>query len=153
MASLQTLIVLEQSQVSPPPATVGTRVLPLTFFDFQWLPFPPVHTLFFYELEIPKTQFIETIVPHLKKSLSIALRHFFSYAGNLILFRTPTKKPEIRYVEGDSVVVTSAECNLDFIDLTRNHPRSSNKFYPLIPLLKCTTKVSDFITILLGVKV
>ncbi|KAI7742016.1 hypothetical protein M8C21_029276, partial [Ambrosia artemisiifolia] len=47
----------------------------------------------------------------------------------------------------DSVAVTFAECNLDFNYLTGNHPRECDKFYHLIPLLGCTTKVSDYITI------
>ncbi|KAI7742013.1 hypothetical protein M8C21_029273, partial [Ambrosia artemisiifolia] len=56
--------------------------------------------------------------------------------------------PEIRYVEGDSVAVTFAECNnLDFNYLIGNHPRECDKFYHLIPLLGRTTKVSDYITI------
>ncbi|KAI3780763.1 hypothetical protein L2E82_10753 [Cichorium intybus] len=147
MGSLPILTVLEESQVSPPPATVGDRSLPLTFFDFLWLTLPPVNTLFFYELPITKTQFTETIVPKLKNSLSITLQHFFPFAGNLIIFPTPDKKPEIRHVEGDYVEVTFAECNLDFNDLTGNHPRDCEKFYHLVPLLKRTVKVSDFITI------
>ncbi|KAI3789407.1 hypothetical protein L2E82_02202 [Cichorium intybus] len=147
MASLPTLSVLEESQVSPPPATVGNRSLTLTFFDFLWLTFPPVNTVFFYELPITKTKFTETVVPNLKNSLSITLQHFFPFVGNLIVFPSLAKKPEIRYAEGDSVKVTSAECNLDFNDLTGNHPRDCDKFYHLIPLLRCTAKVSDFTTI------
>ncbi|KAI3515260.1 hypothetical protein L1887_14080 [Cichorium endivia] len=147
MGSLPTLTVIEESQVSPPPATVGNRSLPLTFFDYLWLTFAPINTLFFYETPITKTQFTETIVPNLKNSLSTTLQHFFPFAGNLIVFPSLAKNPEIRYVEGDSVEVTFAECNLDFNDLTGNHPRDCDKFYHLIPLLKRTAKVSDFITI------
>ncbi|CAH1418875.1 unnamed protein product [Lactuca virosa] len=147
MGSLPTMSILEESQVSPPPATVCDRSLPLTFFDFSWLTLPPINTLFFYELPITKTEFTETIVPNLKNSLSITLQHFYPFAGNLIIFPSPDQKPEIRYIEGDSVKVTIAECNLDFNDLTGNHPRECDKFYHLIPLLKQTTKVSDFITI------
>ncbi|KAI3809675.1 hypothetical protein L1987_19272 [Smallanthus sonchifolius] len=106
----------------------------------------PVHTLFFYELPITKSQFLETMVPNLKQSLSITLQHFFPF-GKLTIFPTSTRKPEIRYVEGDSVDVTFAECNLDFSDLTGNHPRECDKFYHLIPLLGRTAKVSDYITI------
>ncbi|XP_023757704.1 malonyl-coenzyme A:anthocyanin 3-O-glucoside-6''-O-malonyltransferase [Lactuca sativa] len=147
MGSLPTMTILEESQVSPPPATVCDRSLPLTFFDFSWLTLPPINTLFFYDLPITKTEFTESIVPNLKNSLSITLQHFFPFAGNLIIFPSPDQKPEIRYIEGDSVKVTFAECNLDFNDLTGNHPRECDKFYHLIPLLKQTTKVSDFLTI------
>lgn len=146
MASLPILTVLEHSQVSPPPATVGYRSLPLTFFDLAWLSEPPVHHLFFYELAITKPQFIETILPTLKNSLSITLQHFFPFVGNLIVF--PSKNPEIRHVDGDSITVTFAESNLDFDDLTGNHPRDCGNFYPLIPLLRHATKASaDYVKI------
>ncbi|KAI3675109.1 hypothetical protein L1987_84693 [Smallanthus sonchifolius] len=144
-----TMTVVEQSQVSPPPATIGCKSLPLTFFDMVWLTqLPdPVHTLFFYELPITKSQFLETMVPNLKQSLSITLQHFFPFVSKLTIFPTSSRKPEIRYVEGDSVDVTFEECDLDFNDLTGNHPRECDKFYQLIPLLGRTAKVSDYITI------
>ncbi|KAI3675120.1 hypothetical protein L1987_84704 [Smallanthus sonchifolius] len=149
MDSLYTMTVLEQFQVSPPPATIGYKSLPLTFFDMVWLTeLPdPVHTLFFFELSINKSQFLDTIVPNLKQSLSITLQHFFPFVGKLTIFPTSSRKPEIRYVEGDSVDVTFEECNLDFNDLVGNHPRECDKFYQLIPLLGRTSKVSDYITI------
>ncbi|KAI7741146.1 hypothetical protein M8C21_033813, partial [Ambrosia artemisiifolia] len=55
----------------------------------------------------------------------------------------PAATPEIRYVEGDSVAVTFAECNLDFNQLTGNHPRDCEKFYHLIPQLGQAHKTSD----------
>ncbi|KAI7739866.1 hypothetical protein M8C21_013625 [Ambrosia artemisiifolia] len=142
MASLPILTVLEQTQVSPPAATVGDKLLPLTYFDFFWLRQPPIHNLFFYELSITQTQFIETIIPKLKHSLSITLQHFFPFSGNLIVF--PNKKPEIHYYEGDSVAVTFAECNLDFNELVVNHPRDCEVFYHLTPILGEPDKSSDF---------
>ncbi|KAJ0813673.1 putative transferase [Helianthus annuus] len=83
MASLPILTVLEHTQVSPPSATVKDRVLPLTYFDFMWVSQPPVHYLFFYEMPITHTKFIDNIIPNLKHSLSITLQHFFPFAGNL----------------------------------------------------------------------
>ncbi|KAJ9550581.1 hypothetical protein OSB04_014626 [Centaurea solstitialis] len=142
MASLSTLTVLDKSQVSPPPATVGHRSLPLTFFDLIWLNQPPVHHLFFYELPmITKPHFLETIIPTLKNSLSITLQHFFPFVGKLIL--SPSRKPEIRHVDGDYVAVTVAESGLDFDDLIGNHPRDCDKFYRLIPLLGDAKKASE----------
>ncbi|KAI3723510.1 hypothetical protein L2E82_35138 [Cichorium intybus] len=113
------------------------------------LQFPPVHQVFFYEFPHSREHFLETIVPNLKHSLSITLQHFFPFAGNLILFLNPNaeKKPEIRHVEGDSVAVTVAECTLDFNDLTGNHPRKCDMFYPLVPLLGRVAKVSDYLTV------
>ncbi|KAI3704472.1 hypothetical protein L1987_74693 [Smallanthus sonchifolius] len=142
MASFPVLTVLEESQVSPPPATVSDTLLPLTYFDFLWLRQPPIHNLFFYDLSITQTQFTQTIIPTLKHSLSITLQHFFPFAGNLFVFPTSTQKPEIRYVEGDSVAVKFAECNRDFNELTANHPRVCEKFYHLIPVLDQADKTS-----------
>ncbi|KAI7737991.1 hypothetical protein M8C21_022837, partial [Ambrosia artemisiifolia] len=150
MDPLPNLTVLEQSEVSPPPAAIGRRSLLLTFLDIVWLAHSePAHSLFFYELQlITRTHFTETIIPNLKQSLSLTLQHFFPFAGKLTLFPTGTRIPEIRYVEGDSVAVTFAECNnLDFNDLIGNHPRECDQFYHLIPLLGRTTKVSDYIII------
>ncbi|XP_071701236.1 malonyl-coenzyme A:anthocyanin 3-O-glucoside-6''-O-malonyltransferase-like [Rutidosis leptorrhynchoides] len=150
--STHMLTVLENCRISPPPATVGNRSLPLTFLDIIWLLHFPINQLFFYEFHHSKTHFIETIIPNLKHSLSITLQHFFPFAGNLIVYPNSTpssnsRTPEIRYVEGDSVKLTFAECNLDFDDLVGNHPRSCDKFYPLVPVLGHFVKESDFITV------
>lgn len=146
------LTVLENCRISPPPATVGERSLPLTFFDTIWLLFFPIQQVFFYEFPHSKQHFIQTIIPKLKHSLSITLQHFFPFASNLIVFPKPNhsivaRNPEIRHVEGDSVAVTFAESALDFNDLTGNHPRECNKFYPLVPLLPHSTKVADHVSI------
>ncbi|GKB98210.1 malonyl-coenzyme A:anthocyanin 3-O-glucoside-6''-O-malonyltransferase-like protein [Tanacetum coccineum] len=147
MASLPIFTVLEHSHVSPPPDILGDKSLQLTFFDFAWLRSHPVNNLFFYELPITRTQFTETILPNIKHSLSVTLKHFYPFVGKLIVYRTPTKKPEICYVEGDSVAVTFAECNLDFNELTGNHPRNCDKFYHLVPTLGESTRLSDCIKI------
>uniref|UniRef100_A0A251RR93 Putative transferase, Chloramphenicol acetyltransferase-like domain protein n=1 Tax=Helianthus annuus TaxID=4232 RepID=A0A251RR93_HELAN len=146
------LNVLEKCRISPPPATVGDRSLPLTFLDAVWLLFFPVHQVFFYDFPHPTSYFLETIVPKLKHSLSITLQHFFPFAGNLVVYPNQkhlsnAKRPEIRHVEGDSVMLTFAESSLDFDDLTGNHVRESHKFYPLIPGLGQPSKVSNYVTI------
>nr|GEV16515.1 malonyl-coenzyme A:anthocyanin 3-O-glucoside-6''-O-malonyltransferase-like [Tanacetum cinerariifolium] len=75
------LTVLEQAHVSPPFAIVADTTLPLTFFDIIYLVRSPLHYLFFYELPLTKTQFVETVIPNLKHSLSVTLQHFFPFAG------------------------------------------------------------------------
>lgn len=50
-------------------------------------------------------------------------------------------------MEGDSVTLTVAECDLDFDHLTGDHPRRCEYFYPLIPPLGTAVKVSDYVTI------
>ncbi|KAI7757338.1 hypothetical protein M8C21_017122, partial [Ambrosia artemisiifolia] len=141
---IMALTLLEVSHVSPPATSVGDRLLELTFFDFLWLREPPIHNLFFYELSITQTQFAKTIIPKLKHSLSITLQHFFPFAGNLIVYPTSTQKPEIRYLEGDSVAVKFAECNLNFNELIGNHPRDCEMFYHLIPPLGEADKTFDY---------
>ncbi|PWA69848.1 Chloramphenicol acetyltransferase-like domain-containing protein [Artemisia annua] len=148
MASSPTFTMLQESHVSPPRATVDDVSLALTYFDTIHLLRPPVHYLFFYELPlITKTHFLKTIAPNLEQSLSNTLQHFFPFAGNLIVFNTSTKLPEISYFEGDSVKVTFGECNLDFNDLTGYHPRNCDKFYHLIPRLGQYVKLPDYIKI------
>ncbi|GKC49674.1 malonyl-coenzyme A:anthocyanin 3-O-glucoside-6''-O-malonyltransferase-like protein [Tanacetum coccineum] len=109
MASDPILTILEQSQVSPPPATVTNKL---------------------------RTQ-------ALNFSNLITLQHFFPFVGKLFIYPDP-KKPEIRYVEGDSLAVTFAESDQDFDDLSGNHPRDCDKFYHLIPLLGQPEKTSNY---------
>ncbi|KAI3732204.1 hypothetical protein L1987_63403 [Smallanthus sonchifolius] len=143
------LTVLENCRISPPPATVGHRSLPLTYFDLLFLLHFPINQLFFYEFPHSRQHFMETIIPNLKHSLSITLQHFFPFTSNLIVFHNPdhSRKPEIRHVEGDSVRLTIAECNLDFNDLAGYHPRACDKFYELVPPLGPAVKGSDFLAI------
>ncbi|PWA92764.1 transferase, Chloramphenicol acetyltransferase-like domain protein [Artemisia annua] len=148
MASSPTFTVLQESQVSPPRATIADVSLALTYFDTIHLLWAPIHYLFFYELPlITKTHFLETIAPNLEQSLSITLQHFFPFVGNLIVFNNSNKLPEISYFEGDSVKVTFGECNLDFNNLTRYHPRNCDKFYHLIPRLAQYVKLPDYVKI------
>ncbi|KAJ9549356.1 hypothetical protein OSB04_021899 [Centaurea solstitialis] len=133
---------IEHSQISPPPATVGPRSLRLTFFDTTWLLFPPVHHLFFYQFPHPKSHFTQTLLPNLKHSLSLTLQHFFPFAGNLIVFNNPDdviRKPEIRHAEGDSVALTIAECDLDFDHLTGDQGDAISFIPPV--------KRSDYVTV------
>nr|GFC19415.1 malonyl-coenzyme A:anthocyanin 3-O-glucoside-6''-O-malonyltransferase-like [Tanacetum cinerariifolium] len=72
---------------------------------------------------------------------------------NLLVFPKPNdsslaRQPEIRYEEGDYVVLTFVECgHLDFDDLIGNHPRACDKFYPLVPSLGHVVRESDFMVI------
>ncbi|KAL4569897.1 hypothetical protein LXL04_025543 [Taraxacum kok-saghyz] len=152
MNSNPNITILENSQISSPPATIGHRSLSLTFFDITWLLFPPVHHVYFYEFPHSKSHFIDTIVPNLKHSLSLTLQHFFPFASKLYVFPNRdnsgvVRKPEIRHEEGDSVSLTFAECDLDFKELTGNHPRICDKFYPLVPPLGNVVKASDYVSI------
>ncbi|TYH96139.1 hypothetical protein ES332_A12G158200v1 [Gossypium tomentosum] len=102
-------------RVSPPPGSVPTISVPLTYFDIPWLPNPPVQRLFFYEFPHPTSHFIETALPMLKRSLSLTLQHFFPYAAN-IMCPQPPGKPYIHYMEA-------------------NYPRPVNLLHPFVPQL------------------
>nr|XP_043633455.1 malonyl-coenzyme A:anthocyanin 3-O-glucoside-6''-O-malonyltransferase-like [Erigeron canadensis] len=152
MAPISIVSVFDQCQVSPPPtATIGDTSLVMNYMDISHLTRFPIHLLFFYQLPaLTKTHFLKTIVPNLKRSLSITLQHFPPMAGNIIVYppTSSTIKPEIRYVKGDSVKVTFAECNnLDFNYLTGYHPRNCDKFYHLIPPLGDYARISDYMKI------
>ncbi|KAL8506673.1 hypothetical protein ACS0TY_017535 [Phlomoides rotata] len=131
---------LESCRIAPPPHTVADQSLPLTFLDIKWLPFHPIRCLLFYDLpHSSKPYFLETIIPKLKESLSLTLKHFFPLAGNIVYPLNPEKKPEICYRAGDSVSLTFFESSDDYDDLVGNHPRNADKFYDLIPFLSQIT--------------
>ena len=93
----------------PPHSIVDEKSLPLTFFDMPWLHFP-------YEVFHPKAYFVDSIVPRLKQSLSLTLKHFFSFFGNLI-FPTYGSIPEIRYTDAESVSLIFASAALISISI------------------------------------
>nr|DAD24567.1 TPA_asm: hypothetical protein HUJ06_026031 [Nelumbo nucifera] len=130
MPAINSIKVLEKCQVSPSPK----KSLDLTFLDICWLYTPPPSSIFFYEFPHPVTHFRENILPNLKKSLSLTLRHFYILAGNLT-WLPPSTEPEICYVNGDVISLTIAESNDDFNYLCAHHPRDENRFRPLVPKL------------------
>ncbi|MCE5166532.1 CDK-activating kinase assembly factor mat1 [Datura stramonium] len=87
----------------------------------------------FYKLPISKPDFIQTIIPTLKNSLSLALKHYIPLAGNVVCPLNSEGYPELRYVTGDSVSVIFSESNMDFNCLIGNHPRNAKDFYPFVP--------------------
>ncbi|KAF6134630.1 hypothetical protein GIB67_007970 [Kingdonia uniflora] len=105
--------VLERCKISPPPGSVLQQSLPLTFFDIRILGSPPVKRLFYYEIPLSKTEFMDSVLPNIKHSLSLTLQHFFPLVGSLI-WSPQSSKPEILYVDGDSISFTVAESNLNF---------------------------------------
>ncbi|KAL3508541.1 hypothetical protein ACH5RR_027942 [Cinchona calisaya] len=136
MAPNLTVSVLEHSQVLPPPDTIPFLSLPLTSFDIPMSLFHKMQCIFFYELPLPKTNVVNTIFPNLKSSLSLTLKHYFPLAGNLIFppSSAAATKPELQYVEGDSVGLILAECSgYDYNFLKGNHPQKIDDFYPLFP--------------------
>src|ERR1044072_7504 len=79
------VMVLQRCEVAPPPGSVPSTTLPLTFFDIPWFYCPPLQRIFFFEFPPPTHHFLQTALPALKHSLSLTLQHFFPFASNLIL--------------------------------------------------------------------
>ncbi|RWR78431.1 phenolic glucoside malonyltransferase 2-like protein [Cinnamomum micranthum f. kanehirae] len=135
MAPPNTIEVLELSRVAPPPGSVSEASLSLTLFDVIWVQAPPVQRLFFYEFSPPNTtttsDFFNTLLPHLKHSLSLALQLFYPLAGNLVL-SSQTGEHEVLYVEGDSISFTVAESTADFHHLVGNHQKNAEELHPLV---------------------
>ncbi|MFQ6637319.1 hypothetical protein Gotur_013107 [Gossypium turneri] len=125
---------VDSFRVSPPPGSVPTISVPLTYFDIPWVPNPPVQRLFFYEFPHPTSHFIETTLPMLKRFLSLTLQHFFPYAAN-IMCPQPPGKPYIHYMEGDFVAFTVAESAADFNHVIANYPRPVKLLHPFVPQL------------------
>ncbi|KAK6157232.1 hypothetical protein DH2020_011480 [Rehmannia glutinosa] len=133
---------LERCQIQPSPDTVAELTLPLLHFDIAWLYFHPVQRLLFFDFPCSKHHFLETIVPKLKESLLRTLNHFLPLAGNIV-HPTGSGRPFSRFVVGDSVSLTVAECRKDFRHLTGNHPRVCDEFYACIPQLPPAKHTSD----------
>ncbi|KAG6496200.1 malonyl-coenzyme A:anthocyanin 3-O-glucoside-6''-O-malonyltransferase-like [Zingiber officinale] len=138
MTKLPELRVLERSRVAPPPGSVGETTLPFTFFDAIWLRGGSVERVFFYRLPHSTSHFVTSILPDLKSSLSLVLRHFYPLAGNI---RRSPRDPdgnqyEIHYAEGDGVTLNVAESDDDFDQVSGSHARDLNRILPLLPQLR-----------------
>jgi len=115
-------------------STTSEKSLPLTFFDLRMVD-SSVKLLFFFECtSISKNHFLESIIPSLKQSLSLSLKYYYPFAGNLI-FPPNSGKPEIRYLERDSASLIFAESSSDFIHLTGKQTRDTTEFLSFLPQL------------------
>ncbi|KAF7805882.1 coumaroyl-CoA:anthocyanidin 3-O-glucoside-6''-O-coumaroyltransferase 1-like [Senna tora] len=135
--------ILNHFEVAPPPASVSSTTLPLSFLDIPWLNCLPMERLFFYQHPHPTHHFIQTILPTLTHSLSLALRHFFPFASLFISTPCP-HKPHILYVDAQSSVpLTLAESSADFNYLIADYPRHVTDLHPLIPTLPPARVLDD----------
>ncbi|KAI9177935.1 hypothetical protein LWI28_020818 [Acer negundo] len=135
-AQPSTVKVIDQIQVSPPQGSVSATTVPLTSLDVIWFVCCPVQRIFFYEFPHPTLHFTQTLLPHLKESLSQTLRHFFPFAGNLTC-PPPPHLPYILFKEGNAAVqVVVTESNADFNHLVvGNHARDVKTLQSLVPKL------------------
>ncbi|CAN1171650.1 Malonyl-CoA:anthocyanidin 5-O-glucoside-6''-O-malonyltransferase [Linum perenne] len=109
--------IIEICHVNPsPPPPAADFTLPLTFFDTFWLKLSPVERIFFYRFPSAATSQTDVIIPRLKRSLSLALRHFLPLAGKL----TWPEEAEIPFIlcsPNDGVSFTVAESTVNNFDL------------------------------------
>lgn len=127
---------LESCRIAPPPGGDAAEPLSilLTFFDIVWVHFSPIRRLLFYDHpNCSKAYFLNTLVPKLKESLSLTLKHYLPVAGNLLYPSNTEQKPVFRYVSGDAVSLRIAESGRDFDQLIGNHARDADQFYDFVP--------------------
>ncbi|KAM6572991.1 hypothetical protein CsatA_017071 [Cannabis sativa] len=139
--------IVQVCKVAPSPTATTTtttdspNILPLTFFDIPWLRFPPVQRLFFYEFSNQNTTnttpfFHSDILPRLKHSLSLTLKHFLPLIGNLTWPQTSYKPIFVYDERSDAVSLTVAETDVDFYRLSgTNEFLEATEYHPLIPNL------------------
>ncbi|KAJ1435359.1 Transferase [Sesbania bispinosa] len=142
MADEVTEKVIEQCQVSPPPPSLPSVSVPLSYLDIPWLYLPPVKHIFFYDFPYPTQHFLQTLLPNLKHSLSLTLQHFFPFAANVLLPPKP-QPPHILYSPGDSAPFTVVESTADFTRFVSDSPRDLTDEYPFAPLLPSPTTLQD----------
>ncbi|KAK9139589.1 hypothetical protein Scep_009270 [Stephania cephalantha] len=133
------LKVLEVCHVSPPPNSAPETILPLTYIDIPYLLRPPSELLLFFSLSIQTDDFMDTLLPKIKHSFSLALQHFAPLAGNLE-WSPGSDKPLIRYTNGDYVQVTIAESSLNFNHLSSYNARDPQELKLLVPPMSSSTK-------------
>ncbi|XVE49831.1 hypothetical protein DITRI_Ditri01bG0113600 [Diplodiscus trichospermus] len=146
MASSCTIEILDNIHVSAPAGSVPATTLPLTYLDIPWFPSAPMQSLFFYEYPHPTSHFMETTLPTLKHSLSLALQYFFPLAAKLMC-PPPPVKPYILYNDGDFVLLTIAQSTADINHLKANYPRDIKLLHPFVSQLPPST-MSDGIQVL-----
>ncbi|WVZ06286.1 hypothetical protein V8G54_019632 [Vigna mungo] len=117
-----TVKVIEQCEVSPPPGSVPSTSIPLTFFDLPWLCCPPLKRIFFFNFPYSTQHFFQTLLPTLKNSLSLTLQHFFPFSSNL-LFPPKPNPPHILYTQSNSLSFTVAESSADFTTFVSDSPK------------------------------
>ncbi|KAG6382401.1 hypothetical protein SASPL_157931 [Salvia splendens] len=133
--------VLETCRIPPPKGAAAELLLQLSFFDMMWLHFNTTRRLIFYNHPCSEAEFFNTIVPNLKHSLSLTLKHYLLVAANLLYpLDADNSKPAFRYISGDSVSLTIAVSGLNFDELVASHARESDQFYDLLPR---TPKMAD----------
>ncbi|GMI70765.1 hypothetical protein like AT5G39080 [Hibiscus trionum] len=129
--------ICEITRVTPSPNSPNSPnefTLPVTFFDTYWFKFPPVQSVYLYQLSdshSTQSYFNSEILPRLKQSLSHALSHYLPVAGYL-KWPSDASKPVVSYTPGDGVTLTVAESNVaNFDTLISNEMHKAKELHPL----------------------
>lgn len=112
--------IVDICHVSPSKDSPSPLLLPLLHSDMIWLPSHLTKALFFYHVRFSESLFHNYIIPSLKNSLSLTLKHFLPLAGNLVI-PLSSGMPVSHYTEGDSVALTIALSGANFQRLTGDH--------------------------------
>ncbi|KAG2316393.1 hypothetical protein Bca52824_019515 [Brassica carinata] len=118
-------------------------ILPLTFFDLRWVRSHPTQQVIFYKLPGSSPEFFHSmILPKLELSLSLVLRHYIALAGHLTWNRHDPK-PRVVIFGHDTVSLTVAESNADFLFVSGKWIRPQAELRVLVPELSVTSDSSS----------
>ena len=117
--SNNSLKIHESCKIGPPCETEVSE--PFTIFDMIYFKVRPSERLYFYSLPHAHSSnhnqsnsfFFDTLIPKLKRSLSIVLDHFLPLAGKIV-WPSNSEKPFLLYAPGDGVSLVIAESDADF---------------------------------------
>ncbi|KAK4280328.1 hypothetical protein QN277_011964 [Acacia crassicarpa] len=141
-----TLKIHESCKIGPPCETELSSE-PLTFFDVLWFKLHPSERLYFYSFPSHANSFFfDTLIPKLKRSLSLTLDHFLPLAGKVI-WPSNSQKPFLLYTPGDGVSLVIAETDADFNYLSGNGAREASELRPLVPSLDTTDSFASVIAL------
>ncbi|GFP80352.1 anthocyanidin 3-o-glucoside 6''-o-acyltransferase [Phtheirospermum japonicum] len=139
--------IVEQCQVAPSSGAPIEQLIKLLHMDMIFLGGgSALKFLIFYKSHCSESGFMDTIVPNLKNSLSLALKHFTPMASKIVIDNN-SGMPVSHYLAGqDSLSLTIAVSHADFVNLTGYHPREAAQFHGFAPhlngILTPTTKLS-----------
>ncbi|KAF7805881.1 coumaroyl-CoA:anthocyanidin 3-O-glucoside-6''-O-coumaroyltransferase 2-like [Senna tora] len=147
----RTYKLIERSQIGPaiPPHPNSTS-LPLTFLDISLAGPIYVRRQFFYHFPYPIHHFIHTTLPSLKRSLSLALQHFFPLAGSLHC-PPPPRKPFIHCTAPHSVPLavlhSDSSHHHTFQHLSSNSLKSLKDLDHLVPKLSWSSILENDVVV------
>ncbi|KAJ4877818.1 HXXXD-type acyl-transferase family protein [Raphanus sativus] len=137
------LKVIKITRVSP--ATDSSRdsadplILPLTFYDLGWVRSHPTQQVIFYKLPESSPEFFHSVIlPKLERSLSFVLRHYIPLAGHL-KWNLQDPKPQVVVYGHDTVSLTVAESNADFLFVSGKGLRPQTELRLLVPELSVSS--------------